>query len=70
MYATCALEADQNEGVVEQFERASGGEGFVPWALPVGAAGRCKTRPHLRTLWPHLHGTDGFFVARWVRGLG
>jgi 16S rRNA C967 or C1407 C5-methylase (RsmB/RsmF family) len=24
-------------------------------------------RAHWKRLWPHIHGTDGFFIARWKR---
>ena len=28
-----------------------------------------QPRPHERMLLPHVHGTDGFFIARWRRRL-
>ena len=67
VYATCALCREENQDVATAFE-AGAGQGddmFVPWPFEEGVAGRDEAAPHQRTLWPHRHGTDGFFVARW-----
>jgi 16S rRNA (cytosine967-C5)-methyltransferase len=80
VYATCSLLAEENERVCEQFEAdAAGGRAWEP--LPVDAlltkagveaAGDLVSGPadaltrYLR-LWPHRHGTDGFFAAVWQR---
>lgn len=59
LYSTCTVLPAENEAVVEKFlaecpEFAP--EGFV---LPgIGAS------DGMLTLWPHLHGTDGFFMAK------
>jgi 16S rRNA (cytosine967-C5)-methyltransferase len=62
VYATCSLTPAENDGVLDAFLAArpgwrvdvTGVPGFVP--LTADAAGR----PVLR-LWPHRHGTDGFY---------
>ena len=72
VYATCSLLAAENQAVAAAFEQAAGRD-FEP--LPVGGAlaaaqvaraDELVSGPYLR-LWPHRHGTDGFFAAIWVR---
>ena len=77
VYATCSLDPAENEEVAAAFEADSGGATsarFVPWPFAEGEVGGHdathaqdgkKQRAHCRTLWPHKHGTDGFFIARW-----
>ena len=71
VYATCSLDPAENGAVAEAFEREvrelGGDLAFAPWPFAAGVAGREAARPHHRTLWPHRHDTDGFFVARWRR---
>ncbi len=61
MYSTCTLLERENEAVVDRFVRTH--DDFTPEAFelpgPVGAAENGYV-----TLWPHLHGTDGFFIAK------
>jgi 16S rRNA (cytosine967-C5)-methyltransferase len=72
VYATCSLLRAENEEVVAAFEAAHGRD-FEPLSAATllgqaridGAAG-LDTDGHLR-LWPHRHGTDGFFAAAWAR---
>jgi 16S rRNA (cytosine967-C5)-methyltransferase len=72
VYGTCSLLADENERVCEAFE-AQFGDRFealplapVLEAAQVPAAQQLCAGPFLR-LWPHRHGTDGFFAAAWQR---
>jgi 16S rRNA (cytosine967-C5)-methyltransferase len=71
VYATCSLLAVENEGVAGAFEAAHPefemrpvGElltaAHVQDAAALDAGGRLR-------LWPHRHGTDGFFAAVWQR---
>ncbi|MEY3474975.1 MAG: hypothetical protein RL087_1433, partial [Pseudomonadota bacterium] len=72
VYATCSLLAQENEAVVAGFE-AEHGRDFE--RLPAAAlleAGHAGDTAHLEEggflrLWPHVHGTDGFFAAAWQR---
>ncbi|HSQ71367.1 MAG TPA: RsmB/NOP family class I SAM-dependent RNA methyltransferase [Rubrivivax sp.] len=72
VYATCSLLEAENEQVAQAFT-ATHGTDFVPLpalqalqAARVDAPERLVQGPYLR-LWPHLHGTDGFFAAVWQR---
>jgi 16S rRNA (cytosine967-C5)-methyltransferase len=72
VYATCSLLRAENEDVADAFEAQHGGQ----WQrLPaqdllaqaqVAGAERMAAGGRLR-LWPHRHGTDGFFAAVWQR---
>lgn len=71
VYATCSLLEEENEAIAQAFGEAQ--RDFTP--LPAAdilarqqvtdAAALCSG-DHLR-LWPHRHGTDGFFAAVWER---
>lgn len=62
VYATCSLEPEENEGVVEPFLASH--PDFAPEAPPPGFPAACTDgRGVLRTL-PHRHGTDGFTAVR------
>lgn len=77
VYATCSLLQEENETIAQAFSEAN--KDFVPMdvaelldaqkidnpaALCSGSADSPTT--YLR-LWPHLHASDGFFAAVWVR---
>jgi 16S rRNA (cytosine967-C5)-methyltransferase len=67
VYATCTIFELENHGVAEEFSRD-----FPDWVLESAAdvlPQSCRAMtdgPYLST-WPHRHGTDGFFAARWRR---
>jgi 16S rRNA (cytosine967-C5)-methyltransferase len=72
VYATCSLLRSENEEVADAFEQQ---HAHLFEALPVlGLMGQTQvtgaadldTGGRLR-LWPHRHGTDGFFAAVWQR---
>ncbi len=62
VYATCSLEPEENEAVVEGF-RGRRSE-FVPDPLPAAVPPACRAAPHVLQMLPHRHGTDGFTAHR------
>lgn len=62
-YSTCTLRPEENEQIVSRFlaEHPT----FAPRELPVPSLFEAASLPpsHQLTLMPHLHGTDGFFIA-------
>jgi len=72
VYATCSLLASENEGIAEAFTAENGSQFELLSAeqaleaAHVQRASELVQGPYLR-LWPHRHGTDGFFAAVWAR---
>ncbi|MDO9454175.1 MAG: RsmB/NOP family class I SAM-dependent RNA methyltransferase [Stagnimonas sp.] len=64
IYATCSLLAEENEDVVARFLAAN--TGFEPRQPQGFDTQLVDARSRLR-LWPHRHGTDGFFAQVLVR---
>ncbi|WP_332775823.1 RsmB/NOP family class I SAM-dependent RNA methyltransferase [Polaromonas sp.] len=71
VYATCSVLRDENEAIAEAFSAAN--PAFKPLEtrellthLGVEGAERLCSGAYLR-LWPHQHGTDGFFAAVWQK---
>jgi 16S rRNA (cytosine967-C5)-methyltransferase len=73
VYATCSLLPQENEAVAQAFSQAHPGFEPVPVAdlLSAGqvpdAGALCSADGRFMRLWPHRHGTDGFFAAAWQR---
>lgn len=65
LYSTCTLLERENEAVITDFLGKQ--KDFTPqqFVLP-GPVGRVEEGAV--TLWPHLHDTDGFFIAKLRRG--
>ena len=59
LYSTCTLNPEENERVVERF--LSEHPDFAPVDFSVGGIG---SKGGMLTLLPHVHGTDGFFIAK------
>jgi 16S rRNA (cytosine967-C5)-methyltransferase len=71
VYATCSLLEDEDEAIARAFSEAHRDFAPLPAAealakAHVGAADSLVRDEFLR-LWPHRHGTDGFFAAAWER---
>ena len=80
VYATCSLLMQENEAIALAFSQAN--PEFSPLAVD-GVLQQLKVDPGAGTaaslcsgpvtggeflrLWPHRHGTDGFFAAVWQR---
>lgn len=64
IYATCSLLAEENEEVVARFLAANAN--FTPMRPAFFDADLVDAKGRLR-LWPHRHGTDGFFAQVMVR---
>jgi 16S rRNA C967 or C1407 C5-methylase (RsmB/RsmF family) len=79
VYATCTVHAAENTDVVQWFEQTVVGRQFQPdpmcnaWgeitaaAVFAGVAVDIATTAHTVQLLPHVHGTDGYYIARWRR---
>ena len=63
LYSTCTLNPDENEKIVERFlvEHPE----FSPVDFVVGDI---RSEGGMLTLLPHVHGTDGFFIAKLKKG--
>ncbi|HHY36740.1 MAG TPA: 16S rRNA (cytosine(967)-C(5))-methyltransferase RsmB [Firmicutes bacterium] len=68
VYSTCSLEWEENQAVVQAFQQAEPAfrlDNLTPY-LPPGLESPTAREGYIQ-LFPHQHGTDGFFVARLVR---
>ena len=59
VYSTCTLRRAENDDVVAEFLRRR--EDFVPEPFAVG---EISATDGTLTLMPHMHGTDGFYIAK------
>ena len=65
-YSTCTLNPAENGEVADAFLRRHPEFSARPLpGMPASALGEPEGR---RTLFPHIHGTDGFFVAGFIKG--
>lgn len=76
VYATCSLLQAENEAIAEAFTAAHPGLRRVPVqelleaAKVPDAANLCSASGQDLRLWPHRHGTDGFYAAAWEKTQG
>ena len=61
LYSTCTVRTVENEEVVKAFLAAHPEFKTEAFTLP-GPVGPCEQG--MVTLWPHRHGTDGFFICK------
>ena len=59
IYSTCTLNPEENERVVERFLLENKEFSAVDFAV-----GDIRSEGGMLTLVPHIHGTDGFFIAK------
>ena len=62
VYSTCTVLPDENESVVNKFLENNSGFSLVPFSV-----GELEAARGMITLLPHIHHTDGFFIAKIVR---
>jgi 16S rRNA (cytosine967-C5)-methyltransferase len=62
VYSTCSILRDEDEDVVRTAPAA-----LRPAPLETNAALRHDDSASLARTWPHLHGTEGFFIAGFQR---
>jgi 16S rRNA (cytosine967-C5)-methyltransferase len=76
VYATCSVLEEENGAIVEDFLSRHGDYRLVPVSSVVEGLADTAVGPALRgalagattmQLYPHAHGTDGFFVAIFER---
>ena len=63
VYSTCTLNPEENERVIERFLDAH--PDFYPVNFTVD---KLSSQGGMLTLLPHVHGTDGFFIAKIRKG--
>jgi len=72
VYSTCSITQEENVEVVKEFLKANPNFklnsllGFLPFALERAEDRETAKNGYLQLL-PHIHGTDGFFVARMIK---
>ncbi len=73
VYATCSLLQEENEDIAQaftaehrDFRPVDAQEALAPVVKDDAQRNRLCANGYLR-LWPHVHGTDGFFAAVWQR---
>ena len=66
-YSTCTLRREENQAVVKAFLAAH--PEFSPRLLPIQPCFDAAGLPcsHEITLFPHIHGTDGFYIASFIK---
>ena len=67
VYATCSLLKEENEEIVRDFESKHPEFTAISASEVLQAHGIAVTAGNSMRLWPHIHGTDGFFGAIFER---
>ncbi len=66
VYSTCTVLKEENEAIIAQFLSKNPDFSLESFELP----GIGPVEEGMLTLWPHIHGTDGFFMAKLVKARG
>jgi 16S rRNA (cytosine967-C5)-methyltransferase len=74
VYATCSLLVQENEAISQAFGQAhpefdvlNAASELERLKVPQAASLCSGDQTEFLRLWPHQHGTDGFFAARWIK---
>jgi 16S rRNA (cytosine967-C5)-methyltransferase len=67
VYATCSLFGEENEAVADHFMEIHPHWMREPAGSILPESCRTMTQGDYYRSWPHRHGVDGFFGARWRR---
>jgi 16S rRNA (cytosine967-C5)-methyltransferase len=67
VYATCSILEEENRGIVEDFLRGNAEFALQPAGEVLQKGGIELDMGEYFELWPHRHGTDGFFAAIFER---
>ena len=62
VYSTCTLLPEENEENINTFLSEHPDFSLAPWKV-----GELSVESGMITLLPHIHGTDGFFIAKLIR---
>ena len=62
VYSTCTLLPEENEKNIERFLKGHPEFSLCPWQV-----GGISAPSGMLTLYPHVHKTDGFFIAKLIR---
>ena len=62
VYSTCTLNPKENKEVVEAFLAENKDFALVPFKI-----GALEASEGMKELFPHIHKTDGFFIAKLTR---
>ena len=62
VYSTCTLLPEENEKNIERFLKRHPEFSLCPWQV-----GSISAPEGMLTLYPHIHKTDGFFIAKLIR---
>ena len=67
VYATCSILREENDAVADAFQAAHRNSVRFPRRTLLAAQRIALDTGERLRLWPHLHGTDGFFAAVFER---
>jgi len=62
VYSTCTVFPEENENVIEAFLFNNPDFSLSEWSV-----GKIHAPNGMLTLLPHIHGTDGFFIAKLIK---